>query len=388
MTLVEVMISTVLASLVVAGGFMIMASQRPVITGQMKIAKRQQDLWVAMEFIQRDFRKAGMGFGHCATNQGGNTYRAHANVWPAPAASPQVVRPIVITDGGTTGTDTITITWFEPLNVGAGNAALAGSATWKADGTTTTIDVVPVGSGATGPEGAQGFMEFGKPCGTALAQTPTLAIIYSLQTTPPPAERECWIFQVSNATCAAAPTPSQLVTMAKPPLGGAAGSILGAVDPPYTPRPPAIYTGNAYQIANLGQQRVVRYAISTASGIPQLERTVNGGTPDVVAVGIEDLQVAAGCDVNANGQIDLEPATDTARATDEWFYNVAGDTVPATCTAFPQVRVSLVSRTLEPDGAWTVGVRPNLENHAAATANDQFHRRVLSQVISAQNANL
>jgi len=128
MTLVEVMISTVLASMVVAGGFMIMSSQRPVITGQMKIAKRQQDLWVAMEFIQRDFRKAGMGFGFCSTNQGGNTYRAHANVWPAGAATPQVLRPISYSDGGTTGSDSITVTWFEPQNLGAGNGATGNAA--------------------------------------------------------------------------------------------------------------------------------------------------------------------------------------------------------------------------------------------------------------------
>jgi hypothetical protein len=381
MTLVEVMISTVLASMVVAGGFMIMASQRPVITGQMKISKRQQDLWVAMEFIQRDFRKAGMGFGFCATNQGGNTYRSTANVWPTGAASPLVLRPITFTDGGTTGTDSITITWFEPINVGAGNAALPTGVQWKADGTTPTINVVPVGVGAVGPEGAQGFMSPGQPCGGATFSGNTLALIYSLQTTPPPSERECWIFQVTGAVCS--PTP-QLTTVARIP----AASIMGAVAPPYTARAAAVYDGSAYNISNLGVQRRVVYAINSTTNPPQLERTLDTGTPQVVALGIEDLQIAPGCDVNANGQIDLEPGTDTARANDEWFRNVDGDNVPATCTSYPQVRVSLVSRTLEQDPGWTVGVRPKVENHAGGTTNDGFHRRVLSQVVSAQNANL
>jgi len=376
LTLVEVMVSTVLASLVVAGGFMILASQRPIITGQMKIAKRQQDLWVAMEFIQRDFRKAGMGFGYCNATQGGVVYKAHANVWPNGSANTQVLRPIVITDGGTNGSDALQLMWFEPLNVGAGNAKLSG--TWKTDGSTPTMTVQPQ-STATGPDGAQGFMTgVGGPCAAATwGGVNLLGLISTIDAAANP--KDCWVFGVTGATCNAG--GGTLTTQYQP-------TIAGAVAPPYAPLGVQTYSGGSYFVSNLGVQRRVTYSINTATIPPQLERSADGAAPDVVAFGIEDLQLSPGCDVNANGFIDPEPITDAARTTDEWFNNVAGDTVSATCTAYPQVRVTLVSRTLEPDGAFTLGVRPKIENRAGAVLNDQYHRRVLSQVVSAQNVNL
>src|SRR5262245_25503323 len=105
------MVSLVLSSLVVAGGFALVSSQRPVISGQLKIGKRQQDLWVATELLQRDFRRAGMGFGVCRAVAAGVTYRAHANVWPNGAGAKQVLRPITFNDGGTNGSDSLTLNW-------------------------------------------------------------------------------------------------------------------------------------------------------------------------------------------------------------------------------------------------------------------------------------
>jgi prepilin-type N-terminal cleavage/methylation domain-containing protein len=373
LTLVEVMVSLVLSSLVVAGGFALMSSQRPVISGQLRIGKRQQDLWVATELLQRDFRRAGMAFGVCRATVAGVIYRAHANVWPSGAGSKQVLRPITINDNaGPGGTDTLLLNWFEPTGVGGG-----------AQFTTTSGDLWGAASVGTAPPfaGAQSFMTpGGVACGSAAfpAGGRILALVFNGNASG--ANQECLVVEVTGANC----TTNTLTIDPRPQ------NVFGFQTPVYTP--PALYaTTTDHQIANLGVQRSVLYAIVPGDAVqpPRLTRQVNGGAVEDVAIGIEDMQLVPACDVNNDGVINLEGADDAARATDEWFYNVAGDTTPATCTSFPQVRVSLVSRTLSPDPGFNLPGRgrPALENHAAG-APDQFHRRLISSVIRAQNADL
>jgi len=105
----------------------------------------------------------------------------------------------------------------------------------------------------------------------------------------------------------------------------------------------------------------------------------------VVATGIEDLQIVPTCDVDQNSIIGVEGSPN--RTTDEWFNNASGDTVTADCLTYPLVRVSMIARTSSPDTSFVGPGRPALENHTAGAA-DSYHRRMLSANVRAPNVGM
>jgi hypothetical protein len=169
--------------------------------------------------------------------------------------------------------------------------------------------------------------------------------------------------------------------------------------------------GTSTGVRNFGQLWWVRFAIRTEGTaiagqthlVPVLTMERLDGSsanaPDVLAEGIEDLQVAYACDLNADGLL-----TATANpATDEWKLDEPtnpNEAIPLTnaseCNQPSAVRLTLVARSLtEDDGidkALTDNGRPAVENHAAHTPDnnfntgrDQFRRRVLSTTVYPRN---
>jgi prepilin-type N-terminal cleavage/methylation domain-containing protein len=124
--------------------------------------------------------------------------------------------------------------------------------------------------------------------------------------------------------------------------------------------------------------------LGDGSGVPALWMDPDAGgalEPEPVAEGIEDMQIAVGID--ANGTNGIEEAGTT---TDEWRFNVAGDTAPAANEIIRAARITLVSRT----GALVGGqaatyYRPAAEDHIAATAPDTYRRRVLRTLVELRN---
>ncbi|MCK5797794.1 MAG: prepilin-type N-terminal cleavage/methylation domain-containing protein, partial [Deltaproteobacteria bacterium] len=65
MTLVELMISMLLAAILSAGLFYMTSGQQRVYTSQLDTMQLQEGLWGAMEYVKRQVRLAGRGFGGC-----------------------------------------------------------------------------------------------------------------------------------------------------------------------------------------------------------------------------------------------------------------------------------------------------------------------------------
>ncbi len=139
------------------------------------------------------------------------------------------------------------------------------------------------------------------------------------------------------------------------------------------------------------RSRHVRYAVNpsyfsaSASGNPSMLTMdlYDGNGPQPLAEGIEDMQIALGFDNNRDGNI---VEVGSAPNDDEWVFNVAGETMPATLANLKVVRITLVAKStqLEPE---LVSQRPAAEDHPIGS-NDGFFRRVIRTVVSVRNFNI
>jgi hypothetical protein len=126
------------------------------------------------------------------------------------------------------------------------------------------------------------------------------------------------------------------------------------------------------------------FTIDAVDGIPTLMMDPDAGgpqTPQPLAEGVEDMQIALGVDVNGDLSIS---EVGTLANDDEWQGNVNGDnTLTGTLRA---VRVSLVARTTSGlVGNLNPYNRPPVEDHAAGGTFDQFRRRVLKTIVEIRN---
>lgn len=128
--------------------------------------------------------------------------------------------------------------------------------------------------------------------------------------------------------------------------------------------------------------RYSRLAVQlTADGIPMLTVDPDGDGPapaEILAEGVEDLQLAIGADLDGDGGL-----TDSGSTGDEWFYNAPGDPAPPPITdgTWRAVRVTITARDLRRKGE---SARPAAEDREAGPT-DQHRRRTLSTVIEIRN---
>jgi hypothetical protein len=121
--------------------------------------------------------------------------------------------------------------------------------------------------------------------------------------------------------------------------------------------------------------------IADASGVPLLTVDPDGdgpAAPEVLAEGVEDLQLAIGVDVDGDGAL-----RDTGDSTDEWFYNAAGAATPPPITSgrWRAMRITVTARDLKRHGE---SARPAAEDRPAG-AVDSFARRTLQAQIQIRN---
>jgi hypothetical protein len=110
--------------------------------------------------------------------------------------------------------------------------------------------------------------------------------------------------------------------------------------------------------------------------------------PEPIAQGIEDMQIAVGVDGDDDGTIVEGPST-----TDEWYYNVAGDSDPPPLIEdglsyydTPRaIRITMVGRTIAESSTKAASGRPAAEDRPAAASDDEFRRRVLSTILEIRN---
>src|SRR3954463_4446585 len=80
-TLIELMVTIVVAALVASSTFVFFAGQQRIYDTQTKLLNVQQNLWASLEVLSRNIRAAGGGMTSC-----------YASTSPAPAGS---VRPVL-----------------------------------------------------------------------------------------------------------------------------------------------------------------------------------------------------------------------------------------------------------------------------------------------------
>ena len=372
LTLVELMVTLVIAGLVTSSSFVFFAGQRRVYDAQMKVLGVQQNLWAAMDTVARFVRASGMGMVGCVNTTDptptGTTppqtgLRAYTAGPPA-----QVIRlaPMWIQNGVNGAPDAITVV-FGVGTFGSFSDVTLGASVQRAS------DPVVTPAGLTSSFRAGEF--------ALLLDTSGLPV------GPPLNDRGCTLFQITGVN-AGANTLLHASTSSWNPPGDVAGLV------------PFDYVGGAAPkagIRDFGSLSWVRFSIDSSGASPQLMMQRLDGlsgptTPQVLADGIEDLQIAYACDLvpaaPAGPDGVFSEGTDgPTRLADEWTYNVAGDAPPAACVRPQAVRLTIIART-------TVGDE-NLANVAAngkpavedgvAGARDNFRHRVLTTIVSPRN---
>jgi type II secretory pathway pseudopilin PulG len=443
MTLVELMITMIIASIVAASTFMFFTGQQRVYETQTKMLNVQQNVWAAMEVLSRFVRSEGSGMYGCVRPVGGIVASPPPNrslgvnpdnsddppvVPPNPAgvvtvhdlasrpnaglraynaATGQVQRipPLWIVDqvdpnqpstaGIVGGTDVITVAFGNRSSGTNFDSPLLGAVT------PTSYGVAPLTGNATMFQPGEFIVLIGTP--------PMGGIVSDLG---------CTLFQITTVTTTLNHASGGTSACLPPPTTGCTSSVwnppatvASLVPDTYTPTP-----STTSGIRNFGEFWWVRFAIRTKTqagvalttlGMPgvthdvpvlTMERIDGSPTtgPQVLAEGIEDLQVAYACDPNADGVLTEGPNT----ATDEWMLNDPNDVIATNnalkCNQPSAVRLTLVARSLTEDNGidatLTDNGRPKVENHAVHTPDnnfytgrDQFRRRVLTTTIYPRN---
>jgi hypothetical protein len=162
--------------------------------------------------------------------------------------------------------------------------------------------------------------------------------------------------------------------------------------------------GNGYTTTDgvrlIGTLRWYRFWIDTAANPPNLMMTdlSAGDSTQVLAEGIEDMQIAYGCDLNGNGRIEdnINRATGATpdRANDEWFLNTTATetsiTVGNNCNQPDAIRITIMARSTTTDTALstlTGNAKPVAEDQVdmTAPAADQFRHRMISTTVFLRN---
>lgn len=372
LTLVELMVTLVIAGLVMSSSFVFFAGQRRVYDAQMKVLGVQQNLWASMETLSRFVRAAGTGMVGCVnvTDPPPTGTTAPATGLRAYTAGPPaaVIRlaPIWINNGANGAPDSITVVFGVGSFGSFIDAPLSASVQNATDNVVTTVGL------------SAGFRQ---------GEFALLLDTGGLPAGPPLGDRGCTLFQITGIT-SGSDTLLRASTSSWNPPGAAAGLI------------PFDYVGGASPkagVRNFGTLSWVRFSIDATGASPRLMMTRLDGlagptTPQVLADGIEDLQIAYACDLTPAAPDGpdgvLSEGTDTGtRLADEWTYNVTGDVPPAACVRPQAVRLTIIARTTDSDdnlaGA-TINKKPATEDGVVG-AKDNFRHRVLTTVVSPRN---
>jgi prepilin-type N-terminal cleavage/methylation domain-containing protein len=380
LTLIELMITIVVASLVAASTFVFFAGQQRIYDTQTKLLNVQQNVTAAMELLTRYVRASGTGMLGCvrADSDGAGPDTGDAPpVGPAtpltaaPAAGLRAylngtgairIPPLWITNGAAGAPDTITVAF--------GNGSFGNW--WDTELAASMPTDTPTGALLT-PAGL-----------TSTFRANEFALLLDVGQTvaraaPFYADRGCTLFQITSIDAA-----SNQLLHAATSKWNPAGNLAGMV--------PFDYVGGASPtpsaIRNLGTLNWVRFAIApgTATTAPALtmERLDLGTAPEVLSDGIEDLQIAYACDNNPD---DGELPNGPNKLTDEWVLNVSADPIPANCNRPDAVRITLVARSTTPDTLLSNvsdNGKPAVEDGVAG-AVDNFRHRVVTTTVFLRN---
>jgi len=384
-TLVELLITMVIAGLVTSSTFMFFAGQKQVYETQTKLLNIQQNLWGAMETITRNIRAAGTGMVGCvrpdsdgigADNGDPPPVSGPGNTPPLTgvraflgAAVPQYplgavrIAPMWIQNGANGLPDSVIVAYGVGTSGNFTDARLAPASSMPL-GTPNTNVTVALGSGA-----AFRPREF-----ILMVDNSAIPVSGNL-------DRGCTMLQIN--TLLAGSDILDLTTGGLPwnPTASVAAMV------PFT------YDNTNSGVRNFGQLNWIRFAIDNTGPAPLLQMT-RMDNPAVgaqtLAEGIEDMQIAYACDLRgaAVGSAPDGVLWEVPDITDEWVYNNAGDVPPVNGCNRPQaIRITLLARSVAPDE----NLRNMADNQKAAIEDgvvgpvDMFRHRSISTTVFPRN---
>lgn len=403
LTLIELMVSVLLAIMLTSGLFYMMSSQQKTYTSQLSALDSHENLWGAMEYIQGQIRKAGYGWAGCITDPANGIYAPVVQKW-----NPNMTTCTNIPEGCVTpDLDTIAIrvangtNFFTNVVYASGDGPDSFSVAYASDPNARALTAVRLASRA--PE-ATAFILTNSP-GTPpnIITTGDLLVLWQHGSA-----KFCTMIEVSGP-----------VTDTNPPNGPHSipfDYTIGGIYNPPSGKHDYIFHGSGYAPGSLVMKvgtnaatdiKTHFFAIDdtgSQSGSPQSypPRLVtfqrdSAGDPinlEVIAENIEDMQISWACDQVQDGTLD-EGTNATGRVGDDWAHNVASDTLPA-CSIYDPikaVRITLIARTTSTIQS-KLGHRPGSEDRAAGTATqDQvatgnmgtFGRAVLTSIVKPRN---
>lgn len=380
-TIVELMVAMVLAAMLAAGLLALLTGQQRTYSQQMEGTGIQQNLGGAVEYLERQVRLAGFGLaGPCpgnvllsgtatgaATLPSVTLYNACDLLTQNPTACCSSANLGACSSAmSTTAPDSLSVAYAGDVN---DPALFGGIRLTRALGATDQV----VWTGASGGMVANGRFMLWEP------GTTTPCILRQLTANPVAVGAE---FQLAHGASA--------------PLNGAGGT-----NQPY----PA--GSLLFPVAAITRPR--HFAIDATTSPPQLvtwsTTAVNPSTDranrEVLAEGVESLQVAYACDVGDSGGLGAgdgqlaEGSTVAERRVDEWAFNVAGETYRPNCSVRPirAVRLTVIGRGASGDPRDRTGRRPATEDQPEGTAaadhaeshSGSFQREVLSVQVRPRN---
>jgi type II secretory pathway pseudopilin PulG len=418
MTLVEIMITLIISSIIAASTFMFFAGQQRVYETQTKLLNIQQNIWAAMEILSRYTRAAGSGMFECVRPASyANSNSAVGGRLLTTSPSPGPLTPSLATRpaaGLRAYSASDGMQWIPPLWV------VDNSSADTAVVQNTDIVTLAFGSQTSGTDIDVGLaLNFtstapGNPISLSGPNTSNMfreGEFVLLLTTPifgyavdPSNDRGCTMFQVTNYAAN--------VTVLQHQSVASDGIIWNPPGEQPTMLPSSGgYTGGSAGVRNFGTLTWVRFFIrqDANTGIPnlmlqQLHHGGDAGQAQVLAEGIEDLQISFACDTGTligpnlagvNGQLD-EGYDVPTKTNDEWWNNVANDNLAPMntdgyCNLPTAIRLTLVARSLSPDDLIDPTASNNgpmdVENHVYSSPHptDRFRRRVLSTTVYPRN---
>ena len=396
--MVELMVALFLALLLTGGLFYMMSGQQKTYTGQLHAMTSNENLWGAMEYLQSQVWKAGYGFSGCPPDGLNSIYVPTVHKWNKTAGC--TANPCTVPDP--------MLTAFRMYNseIRYTKDVIANSQGPDSFSVAYALD--------TGDILTAMRTKLLAPEATAVITVGSDGRTTDTASQPVQPKDRLVIWQHGSAKQCLA-----IVASGTPISIGVVGKARYQI--PFLPmgfnyNPSAhgsVFIPQGYAIQSLVlpvgtvTDRTVRFFSldsnpqKSGSHIPKLMTWVENDKGDrfdlqIIAEGIEDMQLSWGCDADGLGTLD-EGYNAGGKRNDEWAFNVDKDTTP-NCTItqasiIEAIRITLIARTAQ-NVQSKKGYRPAAEDRPAGTpAQDlsltggvgTYGRSVLTYTIKPRN---
>ena len=329
-TLIELLVAIAVSGIVLAGLAQECSITKRSYTHQDEMATLQQNLRVAKMNLERDIRMAGCGFGSAFFNQGNPVF------------------PLVNTNGGTSGYDSLTISYVDyddPCN-DALPQLMPTLITFSTPPTITVAEILTNTSTPSPPSPPYSSWTSVGPCRTSL-----FSAVYSRVVNPlTPTNITSDVFAVSSVTG---------VSMLQCP-----GLRVGIST--------TIPLNSSIKFFSATQLVTVTYSFDSASRT-LIRNQQPANVTGAIAEGIEDFQLAFGLDITV-------PADGTV---DRWINDVVMDNTQM--SQVRQIRITILGRSSRTLPGQLPNTRPPIEDHVVGTVSEKYLRQLIQFEIKPRN---